>query len=143
MLGYLFGQPQRSFFATELIGLAGGGSGAVQREVARLVDSGLVTIGRIGTQKHYQANPKAPVYAEPREMESVAYGATRSRRALGSLNDFMFHLDVLARERPHMTFEGMSAHLAGIPCKPIGYQFPWEAALHLLGEGAGMRGRVH
>jgi len=64
VLAYLFGQPERSFFATELIRLAGGGSGAVQRELARLVDSGLVTVKRVGTQKHYQADPKSPIFAE-------------------------------------------------------------------------------
>lgn len=64
VLAYLFGQPERSFFATELIKLAGGGSGAVQRELARLADSGLVTVSRVGTQKHYQANPKAPIFSE-------------------------------------------------------------------------------
>src|SRR5712692_458987 len=64
VLAYLFGQPERSFFATELIRLAGGGSGAVQRELARLADSGLVTVKRIGTQKHYQADPKSPLFAE-------------------------------------------------------------------------------
>lgn len=64
VLAYLFGQPERSFFATELIKLAGGGSGAVQRELARLADSGLVTVRRVGTQKHYQANPKSPLFAE-------------------------------------------------------------------------------
>jgi predicted nucleotidyltransferase len=64
VLAYLFGQPERSFFATELIKLAGGGSGAVQREVARLADSGLVTVTRVGTQKHYQANPKSPIFSE-------------------------------------------------------------------------------
>ncbi len=64
VLAYLFGQPERSFFATELIGLAGSGSGAVQRELARLADSGLVTVKRVGTQKHYQANPKSPLFAE-------------------------------------------------------------------------------
>ena len=64
VLAYLFGQPERSFFATELIKLAGGGSGAVQRELARLADSGLVTVTRVGTQKHYQANPKSPIFAE-------------------------------------------------------------------------------
>jgi len=64
VLAYLFGQPDRSFFATELIKLAGGGSGAVQRELARLEDSGLVTVSRVGTQKHYQANPKSPIFAE-------------------------------------------------------------------------------
>ena len=64
VLAYLFGQPERSFFATELIKLAGGGSGAVQRELARLDDSGLVTVTRVGTQKHYQANPKSPIFAD-------------------------------------------------------------------------------
>lgn len=64
VLAYLFGQPERSFFATELIKLAGGGSGAVQRELARLAESGLATVKRVGTQKHYQADPKSPLFAE-------------------------------------------------------------------------------
>ena len=64
VLAYLFGQPERSFFATELIKLAGGGSGAVQRELARLEESGLVVVTRLGTQKHYQANPKSPIFSE-------------------------------------------------------------------------------
>ena len=64
VLAWLFGQPERSFYATELIGLAGAGSGAVQRELARLAQSGLVTARPVGNQKHYQANPDAPIYAE-------------------------------------------------------------------------------
>jgi len=64
VLGYLFGQPERSFYATELIGLVGAGSGAVQRELARLAASGLVTVSRVGNQKHYQANPDSPIHAE-------------------------------------------------------------------------------
>jgi predicted nucleotidyltransferase len=64
VLAFLFGQPERSFFATELIGLAGGGSGAVQRELKRLDESGLVTVTRLGNQKHYQANPQSPIFAE-------------------------------------------------------------------------------
>lgn len=64
VLGLLFGQPDRSFYATEIIMLAGSGSGAVQRELARLEQSGLVTVRRIGTQKHYQANPASPLYSE-------------------------------------------------------------------------------
>ncbi len=64
VLAFLFGQPQRSYFATELIGLTGGGSGAVQRELKRLDESGLVTVTRLGNQKHYQANPQSPVFAE-------------------------------------------------------------------------------
>ncbi len=64
VLGLLFGQPTRSFYANELIGLAGAGSGAVQRELARLTQSGLLTVRPVGNQKHYQANPDSPLFAE-------------------------------------------------------------------------------
>jgi predicted nucleotidyltransferase len=64
VLGLIFGQPERSFYATKLISLTGAGSGAVQRELARLEESGLVTVRRLGTQKHYQANPDSPLFAE-------------------------------------------------------------------------------
>src|SRR5712692_5698328 len=64
VLALLFGQPDRSFYASELIQMARGGSGAVQRELARLQQSGLVTVKRLGNQKHYQANPKSPIFAE-------------------------------------------------------------------------------
>lgn len=64
VLALLFGQPSRSFFASELIELTGSGSGAVQRELKRLASSGLVTVKRIGKQKHYQANPDCPVFVE-------------------------------------------------------------------------------
>lgn len=64
VLRLLFGQPARSYFASELIALTGSGSGAVQRELKRLVSSGLVTVRAIGRQKHYQANPDSPVFAE-------------------------------------------------------------------------------
>ena len=39
VLAVLFGQQTRSFFASEAIELAGSGSGAVQRELKRLVES--------------------------------------------------------------------------------------------------------
>lgn len=64
VLGLLFGQPDRSFYATEIIAMAGAGSGAVQRELARLTQSGLVTLRPVGNQKHYQANPDSPIFAE-------------------------------------------------------------------------------
>ena len=63
VLGLLFGQPERSFFATEIIGLAGSGTGAVQRELKKLSASGLVTLKRIGNQCHYQANPASPLFS--------------------------------------------------------------------------------
>jgi len=64
VLGLLFGQPERRFYATEIIGLVGAGSGAVQRELARVQQSGLVLVDRVGAQKFYQANPSCPIYDE-------------------------------------------------------------------------------
>lgn len=64
VLGLLFGQPDRSFYATELMALTGSGSGAAQRELSRLEQSGLVNTRRQGTQKHYQANPASPLFEE-------------------------------------------------------------------------------
>ena len=64
VLALLFGQPDRSFYTRELIGLTGSGSGAVQRELHRLTSSGLVKMTPIGAQKHYQANPDCPVFQE-------------------------------------------------------------------------------
>ena len=48
VLGVLFGQPERSFYASELIRAAGTGSGAAQRELAKLEESGLIVARRIG-----------------------------------------------------------------------------------------------
>ncbi len=64
LLALLFGQPGRSFFASELIRLTGSGSGAVQRELKRFASSGLVSVTSIGRQKHYRANPDCPVFGE-------------------------------------------------------------------------------
>lgn len=86
VLGLLFGQPERSFFATELIGLTGSGSGAVQRELQRLAESGLVTVTRKGNQKHYQANRAAPIFEELRGIAQKVVGpAEVLRGALASL----------------------------------------------------------
>lgn len=68
VLAVLFGNHSRSFYANELIALAGSGSGAVQRELTQLSAAGLVTVTRIGNQKHYQANASAPVFEELRSL---------------------------------------------------------------------------
>lgn len=68
VLGVLFGQPDRTFYSSELIRQAQTGSGAAQRELARLEASGLVTSRRVGHQKHYQANAASPLFAEIRSI---------------------------------------------------------------------------
>lgn len=64
VLGILFGQPDRSFQGSELIAMAGSGTGAVHRVLGRLVESGLVTVTPVGRQKHYRANRESPVFGE-------------------------------------------------------------------------------
>ena len=81
VLGQLFGQPDRSFYATELIAAVGGGSGAVQRELGRLEASALISSMRIGNQKHYQANRQSPIYEELRGIVRKTFGVADVLRA--------------------------------------------------------------
>ncbi|MEO6364187.1 MAG: nucleotidyltransferase domain-containing protein [Caldimonas sp.] len=64
VLGLLFGQPERTFYGNEVIALAQGGTGAVQRELARLEQSELVAVTLYGRQKHYRANAASPIFHE-------------------------------------------------------------------------------
>jgi len=64
VLALIFGHPERSFYASEIIRNVGSGTGAVERELSRLKSSGLVSVERIGNQKHYRANPDSPIFAE-------------------------------------------------------------------------------
>jgi len=81
VLGVLFGNPRRSFYANEVIALAHSGTGAVQRELARLEASGLVIVTRVGKQKHYQANAAAPVFEELRTLVLKTFGLAEVLRA--------------------------------------------------------------
>ena len=64
VLGLLFGQPDRTFFVTQIMELAGSGRGAVQRELQRLESASLVSVQMHGNQKHYQANRESPLFEE-------------------------------------------------------------------------------
>jgi len=64
ILGLIFGQPNRDFAVSELITATGSGSGAVQRELAKLTAAGLLSIRRSGNQKRYKADPAAPIHNE-------------------------------------------------------------------------------
>ena len=88
VLGLLFGQPDRSFFATEIIERLGAGSGAVQRELKKLAESGLVEVSWVGNQKHYQANPKSPICRSVQsQVPSCASWGRRGASISSSRND--------------------------------------------------------
>jgi len=103
ILTVLFGAPDRSFYANELIALAASGTGAVQRELASLSESGLLTVNKQGNQKHYQANANAPVFAELRSLVLKTMGlADVLRQALSPLAaqiDFAFVYGSVARQQ--------------------------------------------
>jgi predicted nucleotidyltransferase len=74
VLGVLFSNPDRSFYANELFRLAGSGTGAGVRELTKLSNSGLVTVNKIGNQKHYQVNRDTPIFEEVRGIVLKTFG---------------------------------------------------------------------
>jgi len=64
VLALIFGHPERSFYTSEIVRSIHSGTGAVERELSRLRRSGLVSVERIGNQKHYRANPQSPIFEE-------------------------------------------------------------------------------
>jgi len=68
VLGLLFGHSGRSFYANEIVRAARAGVGGVQRELEALAAAGLVTVSRLGNQKHYQANRASPIFEELRSI---------------------------------------------------------------------------
>ncbi|MFQ6023916.1 MAG: nucleotidyltransferase domain-containing protein [Acidiferrobacterales bacterium] len=88
VLGLLFGNPSRSYYANEVVRFAGVGIGAVQRELERLAAAGLATVTKIGNQKHYQANRQAPIFEEMRGIVLKTFGVGDVlREALAPLAD--------------------------------------------------------
>jgi predicted nucleotidyltransferase len=64
VLALIFGHSDRSFYTSEIVRSVHSGTGAVERELSRLQRSGLVSVERIGNQKHYRANHQSPIFEE-------------------------------------------------------------------------------
>jgi hypothetical protein len=114
VLAQVFGQPERSFFAKELIVLTGGGNGAVQRELMRLLASGLIVPTVVlGRQKYYKANADGPIFAELCAIATKILAPVDTlRRALLPLADEL-HLALLYRsltehhDKAHSDFDAL------------------------------------
>lgn len=78
VLGLLFGQPDRAFGTVELIKLAESGSGAVQRELLSLAESGLI---QIDDRKRYRANHDSPIFEELKGIVDKTSGVAQLLRA--------------------------------------------------------------
>jgi predicted nucleotidyltransferase len=64
VLGIIFGQPNQEFQLTEIISKAGSGRGAVQRELEKLTEVGIVATAAYGNRKLYHANRESPIFHE-------------------------------------------------------------------------------
>ena len=64
VLGIIFGQPDQEFQLTEIISKANSGRGAVQRELEKLTEVGIVAKAAYGNRKLYHANRDSPVFNE-------------------------------------------------------------------------------
>ena len=88
MLRLFFGQPDRGYTLSDLIELAKAGRGAVQREVARLVQAGLVTHEGERRGSLYRANADSPIFRELCGIARKILGpAGRIRSALEPMRD--------------------------------------------------------
>jgi predicted nucleotidyltransferase len=80
VLALIFGHPDRSFYTSEIVRNVRSGTGAVERELSRLQHSGLVSVERIGNQKHYRANRQSPIFEELRSLILKTVGLTEPLR---------------------------------------------------------------
>jgi predicted nucleotidyltransferase len=95
VLGLFFGQPDRSFSLSEIINLARAGTGAVQREVSRLAQSGLIDVEEKEGRKRYKANPTSPIFDELRSIIEKTIGVPDQLRAALQPLAERIHLAVL------------------------------------------------
>lgn len=70
LLGLLYLQPAQSFYTNEILRLTGMGVATIKRELDRMVAAGVLSMTKIGNQKHYQANPECLIYSE---LMSIVY----------------------------------------------------------------------
>jgi predicted nucleotidyltransferase len=96
VMALLFGQPDRSFYTSEIMRHVDSGVGAVDRELSRLQRCGLVTLERVGNQKHYRANKQAPIFEDLRGLLEKTVNVTEplkksfERHASGIRSAFVF-----------------------------------------------------
>jgi predicted nucleotidyltransferase len=106
LLALLFGQPERAFFLREIVRSTDVGQGAVQRELANLVEAGLVQREKRGNQVFFQANAEAPAFADLRALvlKTCGVGAVvqSALTDLGSSIEvaFLYGSIVTGEERP-------------------------------------------
>ena len=81
VLGLLFASPGRRYYGKEIITLAASGTGAIQRELLKLVSAGLVLSYKEGKQRYYMANPACIIFDELKGIVLKTFGLLDPLRA--------------------------------------------------------------
>jgi len=81
LLAALFGNTDQSFYLRQLAREVGSGHGALQRELKRLEELGLVVRRAQGNQVLYQANPQSPIFPEMRSLVTKTIGINATIRS--------------------------------------------------------------
>jgi predicted nucleotidyltransferase len=64
VLGLLYARPDEAFYLRQITREVGAGQGAVQRELQRLADAGILLREARGRETYYRANRTCPIFAE-------------------------------------------------------------------------------
>jgi hypothetical protein len=89
-------------------------------------------LSRLGT-------PPVAVEDELAELAEMAFAKTRNRRVMGSITDFVNHLQGTVRRTPDSTLEDLQDSLLQMPCSPLDYLCPALVAPLLLAREFGRR----
>jgi len=74
VLSMLFGHADQAFYLRQLVRALGTGHGALQRELKRLTDMGLVVRRSQGNQVLFQANTQSPIFPEIKSLITKTVG---------------------------------------------------------------------
>lgn len=77
------------------------------------------------------------------QMHGIRFGRTNNKCILGTLNDFMFHLDYDLHADPTESLLQRLLRLGQMPCSPIGFQFPIDATVELFSSRSDIAHAIH
>jgi predicted nucleotidyltransferase len=81
VLALLYSHSDESFYLRQIARTAGVGLGALQRELKKLSEAGIIKRKTRGRQVYFQANPECPVYAELKNLVVKTVGVGDVLRA--------------------------------------------------------------
>ena len=74
ILALLFGHADRDFYLNEIVKSAAAGVSQVQLELKRLTEAGLLLRERRANQLYFRANPRAPLFADIKNLVAKTFG---------------------------------------------------------------------